>query len=62
MSAGVEVRLGLGDRDRVEDVVVSRNSSQTGEWRPRIVLVGADGVETREIRRRSRKGKSTIWH
>jgi hypothetical protein len=61
MSAGVEVRLGPGDRERLDAAVASRNNPQQREWRPRIVLVGADGVETREMRRLSGKGKSTIW-
>jgi hypothetical protein len=61
MSAGAEVRLGPGDRDRVEAVVVSRNRSQKHVLSARIVLLSADGVGTMEIPRRAGKGKSPIW-
>src|SRR5215218_5947299 len=38
MRTGVEVRLGLRDRDRLEAIVASRNSPQKHVWRSRIVL------------------------
>src|SRR5918998_3301382 len=61
MRTGVEVRLGLGDRERLEAVVASRNSPQKHVWRPRIVLLSADGLGTMEIQRRTGKAKPTIW-
>jgi transposase len=61
MRAGIEVRLGPRDRDRLEAVVASRNSPQKHVWRARIVLLSADGVGTMEIQRRTGKGKPTIW-
>jgi transposase len=61
MRTGVEVRLGPGDRDRLEAVVASRNSPQKHVWRARIVLLSADGIGTMEIQRRTGKGKPTIW-
>jgi hypothetical protein len=61
MRTGVEVRLGLGDRERLEAVVASRNSPQKHVWRSRIVLLSADGIGTREIQRRTGKAKPTIW-
>src|SRR5215210_1217982 len=61
MRTGVEVRLGLGDRERLEAVVASRNSPQKHVWRSRIVLLSADGIGTMEIQRRTGKAKPTIW-
>src|SRR5712671_1921972 len=58
---GIEVRLGPGDRQRLEAVVGSGNSPQKHVWRTRIVLLTADRVGTMEIQRRSGKGKPTIW-
>jgi transposase len=61
MRTGIEVRLGPGDRDRLEAIVASRNSPQKHVWRSRIVLLSADGIGTMEIQRRTGKGKPTIW-
>ena len=61
MRAGVEVRLGPGDRERLEAVVGSGNSPQKHVWRARIVLLSADGVGTMAIQRQTGKGKPTIW-
>src|SRR5258708_37845266 len=61
MRAGVEVRLGPGDRERLEAVVGSGNSPQKHVWRARIVLLSAAGVGTMAIQRRTGKGKPTNW-
>ena len=61
MRTGVEVRLGPGDRGRLETIVGSGNSPQKHVWRARIVLLSADGIGTMEILRRTGKGKPTIW-
>jgi transposase len=61
MRTGVEVRLGLGDRERLEAIVASRNSTQKHVWRSRIVLLSADGIGTMEIQRRTGRAKPTIW-
>src|SRR6266496_24147 len=61
MRKGVEVRLGAGDRDRLEAVIGSGNSPQKHVWRARIVLLSADGVGTMAIQRQTGKGKPTIW-
>src|SRR5919205_1861252 len=61
MRRGIEVRLGPGDRERLEAVVASRNSPQKHVWRARIVLLSAAGVGTMEIQRQTGKGKPTIW-
>src|SRR5216684_934435 len=58
---GIEVRLGPGDRERLEAVIGSGNSPQKHVWRARIVLLSADGVGTMAIQRRTGKGKPTIW-
>jgi hypothetical protein len=61
MRAGVEVRLGPGDRERLEVVIGSGNSPQKHVWRARIVLLSAAGVGTMAIQRQTGKGKPTIW-
>src|SRR3954453_14834254 len=61
MRTGVEVHLGLRDRERLEAVIASRNSPQKHVWRARMVLLSADGVGTMEIQRRTGKAKPTIW-
>jgi transposase len=61
MRKGVEVRLGPGDRERLEAVVGSGNSAQKHVWRARIVLLSADRVGTMAIQRQTGKGKPTIW-
>src|SRR6478752_7287761 len=61
MRKGVEVRLGPGDRDRLEAVIGSGNSPQKHVWRARIVLLSANGLGTMAIQRQTGKGKPTIW-
>src|ERR1700734_2307695 len=61
MRTGVEVRLGPGDRDRLEAVIGSGNSPQKHVWRAQIVLLSAEGVGTMAIQRQTGKGKPTIW-
>src|SRR5271166_5119288 len=61
MKTGVEVRLGPGDRERLEAVIGSGNSPQKHVWRAWIVLLSADGVGTMAIQRQTGKGKPTIW-
>ncbi len=60
MRTGVEVRLGPGDRERLEAVVGSGNSPQKHVWRARIVLLSAEGIGTMEIQRRTGKGKPPL--
>src|SRR6516165_5772101 len=61
MRKGIEVRLGPGDRERLEAVIGSRNSPQKHVWRARIVLLSADGLGTMAIQRQTGKGKATNW-
>src|SRR4030081_3837484 len=61
MRRGIEVRLGPGDRERLEAVIGSGNRPQKHVWRARIVLLSADGIGTMTIQRQTGKGKPTIW-
>ena len=61
MRSGVEVQLNPGDRERLEAVVVDRNSIQKHVWRAEIVLLTADGIGTNEIMRRTGKSKPCVW-
>ena len=61
MRKGIEVRLGPGERERLEAVIGSGNSPQKHVWRSRIVLLSADRVGTMTIQRETGKGKPTIW-
>jgi hypothetical protein len=56
MRKGVEVRLGPGDRERLEAIVGSWNSPHKHVWRARIVLLSAEGVGTMAIQRQTGKG------
>ena len=58
MRKGVEVRLGPGDRERLEAVIGSGNSPPKHVWRARIVLLSADGVGTMAIQRQTGKGQA----
>src|SRR6202166_4253008 len=61
MRKGIEVRLGPGDRERLEAGIGAGNSPQKNGWGARIVLLSADGVGTMAIQRQTGKGKPTIW-
>ena len=61
MRKGIEVRVGPGDRERLEAVIGSGNSPQKHVWRARIVLLSAAGAGTMAIQRQTGKGKPTIW-
>src|SRR5690349_6527517 len=60
MRKGVEVRLGPGDRERLEATIGWGNSPQKHVWRARIVLLSADGVGTMAIQRQTGKGKPNL--
>jgi transposase len=60
MKKGIEIRLGRGDRERLETMVGSGNSRQKHAWRARIVLLSAAGVGTMAIQRQTGKAKPTI--
>src|SRR5262245_16933970 len=54
MRKDVEVRLGPGDRERLEAVLADRNKHA---WRARIILATAAGCGTAEIMRRDKTSK-----
>jgi hypothetical protein len=59
MRSDVEVRLGPGDRERLEAVLADRNSGQKHVWRARIILATAESCGTMEIMRRV--SKPCVW-
>jgi transposase len=61
MQKDVEVRLGPGDRKRLETVAGDRNSSQKHVWRAQIILATAAGCGTAEIMRRAGVSKPCVW-
>jgi transposase len=61
MQSDVEVRLGPGDRQRLEAVLADRNSAQKHVWRARIILATAEGFGTIEIMRRAGVSKPSVW-
>src|SRR5512144_2762094 len=61
MRSDVEVRLGPGDRERLEAVLADRNSAQKHVWRARIILATAEGCGTMEIMRRAGVSKPCVW-
>ena len=61
MRSDVEVRLGPGDRERLEAVLADRNSAQKHVWRARIILATAEGGGTMEIMRRAGVSKPCVW-
>src|SRR5258708_34761816 len=60
MRKGIEVRLGAGDRERLEAVIGSGNSPQKHVWRARVVLLSAAGIGTMAIQRQTGKCKPAI--
>ena len=61
MRKDVEVRLGPGDRERLDAVLADRNSAQKHAWRARIILATAAGCGTAEIMRRAGVSKPSVW-
>ena len=53
-------KIGWAYRERLEPVVVPRFSAQKHVRRARIVLLGANGVGTMGIRRRTGKGSECL--
>src|SRR5277367_792570 len=61
MRSDVEVRLGLGDLERLESVAADRNRAQKHVWRARIILATAEGCGTAEVMRRAGVSKPCVW-
>src|SRR4051812_21150677 len=60
MRSDVEGRFGSGDRERLEVVLVYRNSAQKYVWRARIILATAEGCSTAKIMRRAGVSKRCV--
>jgi hypothetical protein len=60
MRSDVAVRLGPGDRERLEAVVADRNRAQKHVWRARIILATAAGCGTAEVMRRAGVSKPGV--
>jgi transposase len=61
MRNDVEVRLGPGDRERLETVLADRNSPHKHVWQVRIILDTAEGCGTTEVMRRAGVSKPCLW-
>jgi transposase len=61
MRKDVEVRLGPGDRGRLQAVVADGNSSQKHVWRAQVILATVEGCSTAEIMRRAGVSKPCVW-
>src|SRR5271169_2009615 len=61
MQRDVEVRLGPGDRERLEAVVADRNRAQKHVWRAQIILATAACCGMAEIMRRAGVSKPCVW-
>jgi transposase len=61
MRPGVSIMLTDADRERLDAIVLNRNSPQKHVWRARIVLVTAAGLGTNAIMRETGKSKTCVW-
>ncbi len=61
MRSDVEVRLGPGDRERLEAVAGDGNRAQKHVGRARIILATAEGCGTAEVMRRAGVSKPCVW-
>jgi hypothetical protein len=61
MRGDLEIRLGPGDRERLEAVVADRNSAQKHVRRARIILATSEGCGKAEIMRRAGVSKPCVW-
>jgi len=61
MRTGIHFEVTTADRNRLETIVVDRNSPQKHVWRARIILLTADGLGTNEIERQAGVDKNSVW-
>jgi transposase len=61
MRRGISIALSDVDRQRLDAIVLDRNSPQKHVWRARIVLLSAAGLGTNAIRRETGKSKTCVW-
>jgi hypothetical protein len=57
----LEVAVIVEGSRKLETVMADRNSLQKHVWRPRIILLTANGCGTAEIMRRSGTSKTAVW-
>lgn len=61
MRTGISLSLVEADRQRLEALVIDRNTPQKHVWRARIVLPSADGVGTNAVMAATGTSKTTVW-
>ena len=61
MRPGVSIRLADADRERLDGMILNRNSPQKHVWRARIVLLTAAGLGTHAIMHETGKSKTRVW-
>src|SRR3979490_2887355 len=61
MRKGIEVRLGPGDRERLEAVIGSGNSPQKHVWRGGVFLLRGGGGGAMAAQQEAGRGKPMIW-
>lgn len=61
MRPGISISLTDADRERLNALVVDRNSPQKHVWRARIVLLSDAGLGTNAIMRETGKSKTCVW-
>ena len=61
MRPGVSIMLTDADCERLNAIVLNRNSPQKLVWRARIVLLTAAGLGTNAIMRETGKSKTCVW-
>ena len=61
MRVGIEIRVTLEDRHRLEVIVRDRNVAQKHVARAKVILCTADGCGTMEVVRRSGLSKPAVW-
>jgi transposase len=61
MRPGVSIMLTDADCERLNAIVLNRNSPQKHVWRARIVLLTAAGLGTNAIMRETGKSKTCVW-
>src|SRR5437764_13067060 len=61
MRQGIAITVDGAERARLEAIVADRNRAQKHVWRPRIILLTADGVGTSGIERQTGKDKTCVW-
>src|ERR1700688_17452 len=61
MLTGVTIRVTAKDRAKLEAILADRSRPQKHVWRPRIILLTADGCGTAAIMRGSGTSKTAVW-